>query len=121
MGQISIIWEVLIRDAAEFHEAKTPLLEQAAQKGGIARYEYFLHDDGKTCHVLEVYENSDAALYHLNTLGEFGERFIANIEPNSMALNVYGDPAPELRELLGNIGAKFFASSGSIADIQNAV
>ena len=75
-----------------------------ANEPGTTNYEWFVSDDGKTCHIYERYVDSAATMVHLGNFGaNFAERFLAILEPTSFV--VYGDPSNEVREALAGMGA----------------
>jgi len=74
-------------------------------------YEWFLSADGKTCHILERYADSDAVMAHLGTFGtKFAERFLGCFEPTS--LFVYGEPRDDVRKALDGFGAVYLGTLG---------
>ncbi len=76
---------------------------------GALIYEYFLSDDGGSCHIYERYADSDAAMAHLGNFGtNFAERFMACFEPKSFS--VYGPASDELRGALDAMGASYLGS-----------
>ncbi len=80
--------------------------EQATQG-----YEWFLSEDGKTCHLNERYADSEAVMVHLGNFGsKFADRFLACFEPTS--ISVYGDPSAEARAALDGFGAAYLGWLG---------
>jgi quinol monooxygenase YgiN len=78
---------------------------------GTQTYEWFLSEDGKTCHINERYADSEAALVHLGNFGaKFVDRFLACFEPTS--LFVYGEPSAEARAALDGFGATYLGWLG---------
>ena len=47
-----------------------------AKEQGVLNYEWSLSEDGKTCHILERYADSDGVRAHLDTFGSFADRFL---------------------------------------------
>ncbi len=75
---------------------------------GMLNYEWSLSEDGKTCHILERYADSDALRAHLETFGAFAERFFGMVD--IVNVEVYGSPDGQVREALSqasNNSAKF--------------
>ena len=67
-------------------------------------YEWFISEDGKTCHLYERYADSAATMTHLGSFGQkFAERFLAAVEPTRFV--VYGNPNDEVRQALSGFGA----------------
>ena len=71
---------------------------------GALTYEYFLSEDGGSCHIYERYADSDAVMEHLGNFGaNFAERFMGCFEPTSFS--VYGPASADVREALTAFGA----------------
>ncbi len=62
------------------------------------RYQYFMSPDNKKLTLIEVYPNSDAALFHMTAfaVSPFGAEFLASINITSFV--VAGNASPELME-----------------------
>ena len=87
------------------------MVASTLEESGALGYEWFLSDDGKTCHINERYADSGAALVHAGNFGsKFAERFLACFEPTG--LSVYGDPSAEARSALDGLGAVYFGPLG---------
>ena len=81
------------------------------QESGARNYEWFLSEDGKTCHLNERYADSAAVMIHLGNFGsKFAERFLACFQPTS--LFVYGNPSAEARAALDGLGAIYLGWFG---------
>ena len=92
-------------------ELMREMVASTLDEPGTLGYEWFLSDDGKTCHIHERYVDSDAAVVHAGTFGSsFAERFLACFEPTS--LSVYGDPSAAARVGLDGLGAKYLGLFG---------
>lgn len=95
-------------------EARTlmeEMVDSTRGEPGAVGYEWFLSDDGSTCHIVETYRDSAAALTHLGTFGSrFAERFLQCFAPT--ALHVYGEPTPELSQALDGFGAAYLGTLG---------
>ena len=75
-------------------------------KAGCRQYEWFFTADGSSCHILEEYQNSDAAIVHMGAfLSQFVERFLGCFEPTGVF--VYGAPNDELKEIMKPFGAAY--------------
>ncbi len=72
-------------------------------------YEWFIDEAGTTCYLNEYYGSSEDFLMHFQGLGPKLHDMLA-ISPLQEML-VLGDPTPEVKELLGGLGAKFYAPS----------
>lgn len=82
--------DVLMKDMVTDIEANEP---------GVLNYEFFVSEDGTSCHVYERYVDSAAVMAHMGYFGSnFMERFMSILEPTSLTL--YGDASDEVREAL---------------------
>lgn len=85
-----------------------------ADEPGTLNYEWFLGEDGKTCHIHERYADSAATMTHLGSFGEkFAERFLAAAEPTRFV--VYGNPNDDVRNALAGFGAVHMAQIAGFA------
>ena len=74
-------------------------------------YEWFLGEDGSTCHINERYANSAVLVAHLASFGsKFAERFLAAADVTG--LTVYGEPNADARKLLDGFGAVYLGTFG---------
>ncbi len=74
-------------------------------------YEWFINQDGTTCHVYERYADSNATMVHIGTFGEkFAERILAITKPQR--LTVYDDPDAAVRDALAGFGAVHMTQIG---------
>jgi quinol monooxygenase YgiN len=79
------------------------MVEATRSEPGALIYEYFLGDDGTSCHIYERYTDSDAVMAHLGNFGEnFADRFMACFEPTSFS--VYGPASADVRDALSAFG-----------------
>ena len=111
----TVSWNIQlsVRDGQQdkVHTLMNHMVAATERESGTQRYEWFLSADGKTCHINERYEDSEAVLIHLSNFGAtFAERFLACFEPT--ALWVYGDPSPEARSALDGLGAVYLGWLG---------
>lgn len=87
------------------------MVESTQAEGGTLAYEWFLSEDGKICHLYERYQDSDAAMVHLETfVANFAERFMGCLA--MQAISVYGEPSEALRAAHAQFGAVFLGSFG---------
>ncbi len=85
-----------------------------ANEPGTLIYEWFISEDGKSCHIYERYVDSAATMIHLGSFGEkFAERFLAALEPTRFM--VYGNPNDEVRAALEGFGAVHMSQIGGFA------
>lgn len=70
---------------------------------GALNYEWSLSDDEQTCHILERYENSDAAMVHMGNFGsKFAKRFMGVLKPTRCTL--YGNPNESVCKAMAPMG-----------------
>ena len=87
------------------------MVDATRKEPGTQNYEWFLSEDGKSCHLNERYADSGAAMVHLGNFGtNFADRFLACFEPTS--LSVYGNPSSEVRAALDGFGATYLGWLG---------
>ncbi len=85
-----------------------------ANEPGTLIYEWFISEDGKSCHIYERYVDSAATMTHLGSFGQnFAERFLAAAEPTRFV--VYGNPNDEVRGALAGFGAVHMSQIGGFA------
>jgi quinol monooxygenase YgiN len=70
-------------------------------------YEWFVDEAGTSCYLNEYYGSSEDFLLHFKGLGPKLHDLLA-VSPLQEMI-VLGDPSAEVKELLGGLGAKFFA------------
>ncbi|MEX0582051.1 MAG: antibiotic biosynthesis monooxygenase [Sneathiella sp.] len=85
-----------------------------ADEPGALNYEWSVSEDSKTCHILERFENSDAALVHMGNFGsKFAGRFMEVLTPK--VVTVYGDPSDKVLKGLSRMGAVHMPSVGGFS------
>ena len=78
----------------------------AATEPNTISYEWFLSQDHSKCHVVQVYKDSDAVLFHLKNIGDLLGPF--HVVAPLTELKVFGNPSSELRQALELAGAQFY-------------
>jgi quinol monooxygenase YgiN len=98
----------------DFRVLMEEMVESTLNESGTLMYEWFLGEDGSSCHIYERYSDSDAVMTHVGTFGaNFAERFLALAEVTE--LSVYGDPSDEVRAALAGMGASFLGTLGGFS------
>lgn len=98
----------------DFRSLMQEMVESTRSEPGARTYEWFLSEDGATCHIREGYADSAAVLAHLGTFGtRFAERFLACVQPT--ALYVYGEPDEEAQNALNGFGAVYLQPWGGFS------
>ncbi len=69
-------------------------------------YEWFLSQDQSLCYVIQIYEESDAAMFHLRNVADLLDPF--HMVAPLTELKIFGNPSSELRQVLEPIGTQFF-------------
>ncbi len=88
----------------EFRALATEMAASVETEPGTLQYEWFMGEDGHTCHINERYVDSEAAITHIAHFGaNYAERMMAIITPTQFS--VYGDPSVAVREALIGFGA----------------
>lgn len=81
-----------------------------ANEPGALNYEWFIGEDGTTCHIYERYADSAAVMAHMATFATFGERWAATVE--GIGMTTYGSPSEEVKALLTGPGGTLMAPLG---------
>ena len=113
-GNVHWILEVGINDGEldNFKQLMTEMVEATrANEPGALNYEWFISEDGKTCHIYERYQDSDATRVHMGNFGgQFAGRFMSICKMGKTSL--YGDPDDKLKEMMGGMGAVHYSQIG---------
>ena len=116
-GHVYWIFDLEIRDGAydKFEALMGEMIAATkADEPGALNYEWSVSEDKKTCHILERFENSDAALIHMGNFGsKFAARFMDVLIPRKMT--VYGDPSEKVMKGLSRMGAVQMPSVGGFS------
>ena len=108
--------QVAIRDG-QLDNARALMNEMVTatrEEPGTLGYEWYLDAAGNTCHIVERYADSDAALVHIaNFDARFAPRFMECFEPTSFT--VYGNPAEGVRAALEEMGVSYFEWFGGFS------
>jgi quinol monooxygenase YgiN len=102
-GQLDA-FKALMHDMVEATKANEP---------GALNYEWFISEDGTTCHIYERYADAAAALTHMANFAAFGERWAAAVEVTGATL--YGTPNDEMKAMLAQSGGTAMAPLGGFA------
>ncbi len=95
-----------------FTEIASACLTATRRDPGTQSYEWYLNADRTECLILEVCNDSNALLAHVGNLGDLLGRLMA---VSDLAIEVCGDPSPELRQVGASVGAKFYAYMQGLA------
>ena len=98
--------------AEAFTEIASACLTATRRDPGTLSYEWYLNADRTECLILEAYDDSNALLAHIGNLGDLLGRLMA---VSDLAIEVFGDPSPELRQVGTSVGAKFYTYMQGLA------
>ena len=97
-----------------FEDLKTlmaDLIEATQNEIGTLNYEWTISDDHQVCHVYERYQDSGAAMTHLESFGKnFAVRLMEVVKP--ARLIVYGTPSAQLKDSLAGLDPVYMAPLG---------
>ncbi len=72
---------------------------------GTLLYDWYVSEDGARCIVFDTYEDSDAALFHMQNLGPLVGELAAL---GTLRLEVHGEPSDELRAAIDVMQPTYF-------------
>jgi quinol monooxygenase YgiN len=108
-SNISYVFEVAIKPGQleNFKALMKEMVEATqANEPKTLNYEWFISDDGTTCHTCERYADSAAVMTHMEAVrSSFSERYFAAAEPRRLV--VYGNPSEEIKTMFGPLNALF--------------
>jgi quinol monooxygenase YgiN len=84
--------------AQNFKAVMAEMLESTKGEQETHIYEWFFSEDQSVCLISERYSDSAAAMIHLQSFGNFAERFLAAATP--IRFTVLGSPSDQLRQAL---------------------
>lgn len=96
MNELQITARLKIHDGklAEFKAAADACVTSVrAKDSGTLQYDWFFNADETECAVRERYRDSEAVLEHIANLGDAFGTLLGTCD---VALEIYGDPSPEL-------------------------
>ena len=109
--------QVLLNVSLAIHEGKLEafqtiareMVEASRKETGTLGYEWFLSGDGKRCQLIETYVNAEALLAHF--AGPAVQEGVPKMlkAADVSGFEVYGDPGPKAKEILGGFGAEIFS------------
>ena len=117
MGE-RISWQVELRvkpgQLGALRALTGEMVDSTKSEAGTLIYERFVSNDGQVVHVVERYIDSAAAVAHLKAFGSlYGERLANLVDRKRFA--VFGTPSLELKEILDQFGATYFAPFGGFS------
>jgi quinol monooxygenase YgiN len=94
---------------AEFKQVAAHALEIAKGEPGVLQYDWFFDDTHTVCLVQETYQDSEALLAHITTMGD-----VLNMLSElggGCQLEMFGDPSPQLLDVMAPLERSLFRSS----------
>ena len=92
----------------EFKQIATKCTKLVREKDTeTLKYDWFLNSDQTECEIREEYKSSEAVIKHVMNLGETLQKLLNDFPPERFA--VYGDPSPQLLEMLKGVDAKLLS------------
>ena len=81
---------------------------------GTVAFEWFIAEDGKTCHIYERYDSSAGVLVHVATfMAKFAPRLFQCVK--TTRLTFYGKHSAKVRAVMGNQGTVFMPPLGGFS------
>jgi len=98
----------------DFKSLTNEMVEATRGQEGMTHYEWFLSEDGRTCHLHERYASSEAVLAHLM---HFGTKYAGRMAElaKSTRLVVYGSPNDTVRRAIAPGNPVYMGPIGGFA------
>ena len=106
--------KIAVRATFHIHEGKTDDAKAFAHKCVAAvrereprtiHYDWYLSQDGRTCLINELFEDSEAALVHLETLSPF---IAEGLQLGDLKMEILGEPSDQLKEAVAMLNPKYY-------------
>ena len=107
-----VTWVMEVSLPPERREELQALMEEMttatrAEEPGCGLYDFYVSEDGTTCHILESYIDDAALLNHINRFNRnFARRMFGIVTPTKMT--VYGPASDAAREALAVLKPLYF-------------
>jgi len=69
-------------------------------------YEWYIHEDGNECHLLETFKDSDAFMTHLGNVSHMFDTLFTFA--TMTRAKIFGSPSEELQKSLDPLGVEYF-------------
>ena len=103
--------DLTINDGREdaFERIAQEMVAGSEKEPGTLGYEWFMSADRRRCRLIETYKDAAAVLAHFK--GPVVQELVPKLlgTASVAGFEVYGDPGPKVREMLGGFGAEVFA------------
>jgi len=97
-----------------FKALMNEMVEATRDQLGTTHYEWFLSEDGRSCHIHERYASSEAVLAHL---GHFGMKYAGRMAQLAKAtrVTIYGSPSEMVRRAMAPAKPAYMGQIGGFA------
>lgn len=96
-----------------FRAVANDLIAKTKSEEGTLDYEWNLSDDQTVCHIFERYRNDDAVIAHVQSFGQFAQRFMEACHPTHF--HVYGTPTPAVKAAIADLQPVYFTPLGGFS------
>jgi quinol monooxygenase YgiN len=72
---------------------------------GTLQYDWYATEDGSRCIVFDTYKDSDAALFHMESLGPLMNELIGL---GNLALDIHGEPSDQLIKAVAPMNPNYY-------------
>lgn len=105
---VNVSWTIPDGKLEAFLTIAREIVEVTQKEPGTLGFEWYMSGDGKRCQMIETYVDADALLAHLvdPAMQECAPKLMATASVSGV--QVYGEPGPKARELLGHFAAEIF-------------
>jgi quinol monooxygenase YgiN len=112
---ISWILQVAIHPGKleDFRSVAKDLVAKTESESGTLDYEWNLSEDQTVCHIFERYRDSEALLTHVQSFGNFAQRFMEACHPTRF--HVYGKPSEAAKAALADLNPVYSAPIGGFS------
>lgn len=110
---VNYIIELKLREGfdREFLTVMRSMVAATGKETGTLIYEWYLDEDGSSCHIHEMFADTAAYKQHSDTFGKrFAKQFLACVE--IQGVTVYGRPDATAREMLAGLGPVYYRGIG---------
>ncbi|MBO6574782.1 MAG: hypothetical protein JJ896_05170 [Rhodothermales bacterium] len=109
----SVSWSLRgnVSDLDAWRELMHEMVASTKNEAGARTYEWYISEDGATCHILESYADSEAVMEHLGNFGaNFAERFMGLFQPTEFV--IYGPASDQVKEALAGFQPSYLGTLG---------
>ena len=100
--------DIPIDNLAEFKEVAAEALAITKSEQGVLQYDWFFDDEETVCVVLETYQDSEALLAHIASVGEAFGRLVEL--GGGCELEMFGEPSARLLDTTAGLERSVFRS-----------